>query len=66
MSTAAQTIGWLETKFREATLNKYRFVHNKRQGIFYSQFADELAALIVMIQDEDIDEYGLSFKQTEL
>ena len=61
----AKMLALLEKKFMDATLKKYRFAHNKRQGAFYGQFAENLAPLIVMIQDDDVDEYGLSFKSEE-
>ena len=66
MNTTEHILELLDTKFREATLHKFRFARNKQQGSFYSEYADNLAALIILIQDEEVDEYGLSFRIEEL
>ena len=63
--TAEQTIEWLEGKFRDATMKKHAFAHNRRQHAFYSKFADDLAATIVILKDDATDEYGISCRAFE-
>ncbi len=65
MNQAQQTLEWLQEKYQEAAIKKHRFAYNPRQRAFWTKFADNLAATIVIIEDDEVDEYGLALKAAE-